>query len=34
MFLGQLGGLMGLIISILRFVVTPIKFNFDLAKII
>ena len=34
MFLGQLGGIFGLIISVLKFIVEPVRFNFDLAKII
>ena len=33
-FLSQLGGLMGIIIAIVKFIVNPIIFNFSLAKII
>jgi len=34
MFLAELGGVLGLFISVMKFVVEPVKFNYDLAKII
>ena len=33
-FLSQLGGLIGIIVAGLKFIVEPIIFNFDLAKVI
>ena len=34
LFLSEIGGLFGIVMTIMKFMIKPIKFNFDMAKII